>query len=420
MVNNYMSQLTKNIISLIILQGGNYLIPLITFPYLVRVLGVETFGNYSVIFSISQYLILFTDFGFNLTASKKIAVCNNDLIKISKIFWETIFCKLILFTISIVIVVTVVLFNHKNNMYSALVFCIIQILGTVMLPVWFFQGIERMSFVTVSSILSKIIILPLMFIFVKNSEDIDIAVVIQSLSFFASGLIAILFILNKGLIRHVRVNVVDVISTFKDSYQIFIAGLAISLYTLSTPIIIRFFSSDYEVGVFSAGDKIRNALIGCFLILGHAFYPRVNSLFATSKIKAFSFVRKIFYIQGTVTLLVSIIMYLCSEMVVNLVLGHKYVESAAVLKIVSPLFFLVTMSVVFANYLLLPLGYKKEYTLLPIFTSILHVITCSVLSYKYGAIGGALSILTVEAVTCITFLYIVHRKGILRSCLAND
>uniref|UniRef100_UPI00068626A8 polysaccharide biosynthesis C-terminal domain-containing protein n=1 Tax=Shewanella marina TaxID=487319 RepID=UPI00068626A8 len=83
------------------------------------------------------------------------------------------------------------------------------------------------------------------------------------------------------------------------------------------------------------------------------------------------------------------------------------------LKVLSPLFFLITQSVVFGNYILLPLGYKKTYTLLPVFAALIHIFTCSILTYKFGAIGGALSILMIEILTFLIYIRILFNTKII-------
>ncbi|HEN5443820.1 TPA: oligosaccharide flippase family protein, partial [Yersinia enterocolitica] len=106
-----MSVLRRNIFSLLLLQGSNYIIPLLTLPYLTRVLGVEGFGVYSLTLSLAQYFVILIDFGFNLSASKKIAEHQDDPEYISKIFFETLISKSILCLVSIVIVVLLLATN---------------------------------------------------------------------------------------------------------------------------------------------------------------------------------------------------------------------------------------------------------------------------------------------------------------------
>lgn len=407
-----MSAFKKNIISLLFLQGSNYLIPLMTFPYLTRTLNVDGFGYYSLIFSIVQYIVLFVDFGYNLSASKTIATAKGNRDIISKCFFITMTSKLLLATMAIAVIFIVNYFIN-DKISNVLIFSVLQIIGTVLFPIWFFQGIEKMTLVSISSILGRILTLPLMFLLVKDNTDLSIAILIQSSSLFIIGIISLFLVRKYNLIKKVDFTIKDVIESYKNSYQYYVAGLAISLYSISTPIIIKYTSTIEQVGLFSSADKLKSAGLGVFLVLGHAIYPRVNRLFSESRINAFRFVKKIFIYQGVLTFSISIFIFIFSSEIVSIVLGDSYLISSDVLRILSPLFFLITQSVVFGNYLLLPLGFKKTYTILPLFSAIIHIILCAILSYKFGAIGGALSILSIEVVTFVAYIVILERNNII-------
>ncbi|WP_051536824.1 oligosaccharide flippase family protein [Shewanella marina] len=291
-----MNILSKNIFALLILQGSNYIIPLVTFPYLAKILQVESFGYYGLIFAITQYLVLFIDFGYNLSASKRIVEAKNNNIKISKIFFQTIIAKSIL-SLFVLLLVFLYHFLSESHLSNLIIFSSFQIIGTVLFPIWFFQGIEKMKLITVASISGKLLTLPWIFVFVKNSEDLDIAIFLQSISYFTTGIISLILIYSYKIISLVKVSFCDIKKSYLDSYQIYIAGLAISLYSISTPIIIKTFSSIEQVGFFTGADKLKSAGLGIFLIMGHALYPRVNNLFSESRVKAFAFVRKIIFIS---------------------------------------------------------------------------------------------------------------------------
>ncbi|WP_227719734.1 oligosaccharide flippase family protein, partial [Yersinia proxima] len=184
-----MSVLRRNIFSLLLLQGSNYIIPLLTLPYLTRVLGVEGFGVYSLTLSLAQYFVILIDFGFNLSASKKIAEHQDDPEYISKVFFETLISKSILCLISIVIVVFLLAANSHAVIQHELIYTVLMLIGTTLMPVWFFQGIEKLSVVTNLMIVAKLSMLPLFFIFVHSDADVKYAVMIQSSMNLLAGII---------------------------------------------------------------------------------------------------------------------------------------------------------------------------------------------------------------------------------------
>ncbi|EKF9277565.1 flippase [Vibrio cholerae] len=408
-----MASLKKNVISLFILQGSNYVIPLLTLPYLTRTLGVEGFGIFGLVIAVAQYFVLFTDFGFNLTATKKIAENQNNKNYISKVFWDTIFSKSILCIISLCSLLLIACFFPTETFKKELVCTSLMVLGTVIMPLWYFQGIEELSKVTILSVLAKIITLPLFLLLVNSEDDVGAAILIQASINFTAGIIAIIIIYRSKMLVWIRTDLESIKKTISEGSSIFIATLTINIYTASSSIIISMTNNIEQVSVFTAGDRIKAAILGAFLILGNAFYPRVNSLLKSSPEQAYALIRKIILLQTPVTIIIGCALYTFSEELSILIYGNEFNAVSDVFRIFSPLFFLVLTSTVLGNYLLLPLGHKKEYVALPIIVAFIHIILCSLLSYYYGAVGAAISILIVELITFFCLIYIVRKKGIL-------
>ncbi|CNH78084.1 translocase [Yersinia aldovae] len=408
-----MSVLRRNIFSLFILQGSNYIITLLTLPYLTRVLGVEGFGVYSLTISIAQYFVIFIDFGFNLSASKRIAEHQNEPEYISKVFFETLCAKSILCLVSILSVIILASVSSYAIIRSELIYTILMLIGTVLMPIWFFQGIEKLSVVTKLMVVSRLALLPLFFLFVHNDADVKAAIIIQSSLSLLAGIIAVIYIYKQRLIKVIAFSNLQITHTLKDSFPIFCAILSNSLYSMSTIIIIGIFSNVYEVSIFTAADRMKGAILGVFLILGNAFYPRINSLLVNNKEQAYSLIRKIFYWQGVLCILMISFVIIFSKLITKIMFGDEYSEVSDLLILFSPVYFLVLQSAALANYILLPHGHKKAYTLLPIASAIIHIPLCAYLAARYGAWGGIVSIITVETLSLILLVIILKRKNLL-------
>ncbi|MCX0436606.1 flippase [Aeromonas veronii] len=414
-----MSLLRKNIFILLLMQGANYLIPLVTFPYLTRVLGVSQFGSYAFILTLSQYFILFTDFGFNLSATRRIAQANNDKSIITYVFWSTLTAKILIGLVCSIVIIFFSWWTRQDSAYNGIIFILFTVLGSIFTPVWLFQGIERISILTSVTILSKALAIPLIMFFVKTNNDAHIAILIQGLvsSFIAFSSLIIVY--RMGCIAKIRISISAAINQLKDSSPLFVSSIAISLYTMSTPLILQMVSNSYEIGLYSAADRIRGAFIGLFLVVGNALYPRVNNLFVTDKPAMYSLLRKVIILKSFFSITLIIFLWFFSSQLVSFILGADFVDSICIIKIMSVQFFTVLISISMANYLLLPFGYRKEYMLLPIFTCTLHVVICFILAKKYGAIGGALSVTLVETMSMFILIYVTYRKGLLSALFFN-
>nr|CAA87698.1 wzx [Yersinia enterocolitica] len=415
-----MSVLRRNIFSLLLLQGSNYIIPLLTLPYLTRVLGVEGFGVYSLTLSLAQYFVILIDFGFNLSASKKIAEHQDDPEYISKIFFETLISKSILCLVSIVIVVLLLATNSHAVIQRELIYTVLMLIGTTLMPVWFFQGIEKLSIVTNLMIVAKLSMLPLFFIFVDNDADVKYRRNDSIINQPSGWIIAIIYIYRKKLVRVVDFSNLRVSYTLKDSFPIFCATLSISLYTMSTTIIIGIFSNVYEVSIFTAADRVKGAILGVFLVLGNAFYPRINSLLVNKKEEAYALIKKIFYWQGALCIIITIFVIAFSKLITRIMFGHEYSEVSTLLILFSPVYLLVIQSTVLGNYILLPHGHKTSYTILPMVSAVIHIPLCAYLASKYGAWGGVLSIIVIETLSFICLILILKRKKLLFEVLSRN
>ncbi|WP_297481049.1 oligosaccharide flippase family protein [uncultured Photobacterium sp.] len=403
----------KNIIMLFFSQGINFLVPIVLVPYLVRVLGPIEYGKFNLALSIILYGCLFIDFGFNLYSSGMIAKAKNKQ-EINKTYTITIITKLLLF-IPICSVISVIPFyiTKFHDIKTIVLILNIQLLSSVISTIWLYQGIEKVRIYSYVNIIIKLSSVPLIFYFVKTEFDLNKLAIIQSSTFLASALILIL-IATKEKIHFVRIKIEDITYQLKHASPIFLGTVSVSLYTMSTPIILGLVSTAYEVGQYTATDKIRGAFISIFLILSNVIYPRVNKLRMESEPKALRFIKKVFFLQTSLGFAFSILIYLSANFIVHNYLGKDFYQSIILLKIMSPMVIFVPLSVLLSNYLLLSWEYKRYYLTVPIITCICHFIYVIPLSNLYGAIGSGISILLTEIISLLLLLYFVYKSGLMK------
>ena len=182
------------------MQGVNYLVPLVTLPYLTRVLGGYQYGVLSTALVFAQYTILIITFGFHLSATKKISEHQNDIIYISNIYWLTILSKIILFVISFFI--SLVIIQSVSQYHSILLIyllCLPQIIGEVFFPAWLFQGVEKIKSISVMTIIPKLFVIPLLLLFVKDANNVSCAAFILALPTFFSAVLSLVEVKALGI-----------------------------------------------------------------------------------------------------------------------------------------------------------------------------------------------------------------------------
>jgi PST family polysaccharide transporter len=277
-------RLMDNFLSLTALQGINYLVPLITFPYLVYTLGIEQFGLFSFIFAFADYGVTIVDYGFELAATKHISANQKNQKKIDEIFSSVMIIKtamMILFFIFMLLLLTSVDKFSKDLWLYFLAFGLV--IGEVLFPVWFFQGIEKMRYITILNALSKGIFAVAIFIFVHSPDDIDLVLMFYSLGSIIAGALAYYIATHKFGVTFSWQSKERLTYYLKDAWYIFTSRIATQLYQRLNIIILGFYVNDTLLGYYSIVIKIIRAGGAILTALPRALYPYFAKLYKESK-----------------------------------------------------------------------------------------------------------------------------------------
>jgi PST family polysaccharide transporter len=360
--------LAENFFSLSALQIVSYILPLITLPYLVRVLGVEKYGLVNFAIAFALYFQIITDYGFSLSATREISLHRDDKHKISEIFSSVMIIKSVLMVISFIILSVVVFSFNKfatNWMVYFLAFGLV--VGNVLFPVWFFQGMEKMKYITIFNILANVIFTLLIFIFIKNPADYLYVPFINSLGLIISGIISIWLIFNSFKVQFFIPSKNVLINTFKDSTQFFLSRASVSIYTSSNTFFLGLFTNNVAVGYYSAAEKLYTAAQYLYTPVSQVIYPYMT------KMKNKVVYKKIFKLTVTINIVVCILLFLLSGIVINILYGNNFQESANVLRILSIALIIVVPSVLLGYPFLAALGYQKYANGSVVIGSIFHL-----------------------------------------------
>ena len=273
-------KLSDNFISLLILQGINYLVPLIIFPYLVRVLGIDGFGLYNFIFYVIWMGVVISDYGFDLSATKLISVNRDDSKKVNEIFSCVLFIKSILaFLLFIFLTLLIILFEKFAKDWLLYYLAFGFVIGQVLFPVWFFQGVERMRYITVLNALSKLLFTLLVFLFIHDKEDLDLLFVFNSLGAITAGSAALYIAIKYFGVELKRVSFETLKFYIYDGWYIFLSRLGVEMYSSLNIILLGFFVSNTVLGYFSIVEKIIRAIGNILEPLTRAVYPYLSKIY---------------------------------------------------------------------------------------------------------------------------------------------
>jgi O-antigen/teichoic acid export membrane protein len=399
-------------LALSVLQVANMVLPLATLPYLFRVLGPDHFGAYVFAQAVIAYLGLLTDYGFNWSATGEIAKVQNDRDAVSRIFWKTQAAKSLIACVGLVLLVLGVLLVPKFIELRPIMFATFPfVVGTVLFPQWLFQGLERMSFVTVATLSARLLVIPATYLLVHSPADTWRAALITSMSTVVAGLFSLTMIARMKLITFRLPGVSDVVEAFREGWHVFLATAAVSLYTTTNSVLLGFLTGNVTLGYFGAADKIRNMTQSLISPLSNALYPRMNALFAEDIVKAYALVRKALYAMSAIMFVASVMLWVLAPWIVRIGMGPQYGPVVDVLRWMAFVPWLVALNNILGLQMMLPLGMKKKFSEILLGSGVFNVALLVPLSLRFGARGAAMSILATEAlVTGCMALYLMQKR----------
>lgn len=404
-------RLLSNILSLGVLQGANYLLPLLTLPYLVRVLGPEYFGLLAFVGATIAYLSLITDYGFNLSATRQISIHRNNQARISDIFCSVMIIKVALMLVSFLLMALLVFSVETFRQYWQVYFVTFgAVIGQVLFPVWFFQGMEKMKYITYLNLMSKTFFTLSVFIFVQEKTDYIWVPILTSTGYIAAGIGSLYIIKKEFFIDFKWQNWQLIKYQLIDGWHVFFSSIAISLYTVTTIFIVGLFVNSMAVGYFSAADKIIQALKGLYTPVSQAIYPLIGKKMHENRLEGLAFVRKVMCIVGSVMFFVSLIVFFYAEQIVGLLLGEQYMQSVVLLKIMAFLPFVICISNFLGVQFMLNIGLKKEFSVIVLLMAIFGMLNSVFFISIFKEGGAAFALLITEILVTVLFLIIVRKR----------
>lgn len=406
-------KLLGNIFWLFSLQGLNYLIPLAVLPYLVRVLGIERYGLLAFAQSLAQYFVIFTDYGFNLSATKQIARARADRERVSSLFWCVIILKLALMLLSAIVLAVLLAavprFHSEVSLYAA---AFMAVIGTVLFPIWLFQGMEQMKYISMVSGGAKLLSALALFIFVRGTSDYVLALAILSGGMLFAGIVGLVVAITRfGIIVRMPAKA-EIADTLRDGWHLFVSTAATTFYTNSTVFLVGIFAGNVQAGYFSAAEKIVRGMQGLLGPVTQAIYPHVNSLAGSSRDLALAFLRKSFIWIGIFSFIPSFLLFLFAQPVARLILGSTPGDVSDIFRWVAMLPFVIAISNVLGIQTMIPFGLERQLSRIYLFAGLGSLALSIPLIRHYGALGAAISVLTVELVIVFCMWESLRTRGL--------
>lgn len=373
-----------------LLQVAGYVFPLITMPYLARVIGVEGFGKISFASSVIIWFLTIADWGFNLTATRDVAQNREDKDLVSRIYSNVLWARCILTIIAgfiLCLLVFVIPYFRENTVIILITYLLVP--GHIFFPEWFFQAIERMKYTTIYNLIIKLIFTISVFIFIKTEKDYIIQPLLTSVGYIICGIGAQYLILKKWHYTLYRPQLKQIISAIKNSTDVFINNLMPNLYNSLSVVLLGIFGGSIANGIYDGGNKLPTIFHNFQMVLSRAFYP-----FLSRKPEKHGFYAKlniVLVIIGVFILIVS------APWIIGLLLGPEFDKSVEVMQILSfSVIFLAMSNIYGTNYLIIH-HKEKQLRNLTFISSLIGFCLSLPLVYYFSYIGAALTVLICRA-----------------------
>ncbi len=396
----------SNFASLSVLQAITYILPILILPYLFRVLGPEKFGLIAFAQAFVQYFMILTDYGFSISATKEISLCQNDHSEICKVFSSVMTAKIGLALISLGMLSAVVYFVPKfRDDWLVYVFSFGAVVGNTLFPVWFFQGTEKMKHIADLNILGGVLFAVLIFVFVKGPEDFLTVPLINSSVFLITGLLGQYIAFRKFGISFRFPGYTSLRKQLEAGWDIFISIVAINAYTTTRIFAVGLLTNNTITGLYSIADKIAGVCQTFPLTsFSQALFPRLSKIYHKSKKRALEFMRKIQMITINISLIGLPLIFVFSRVIVRFICGGDYPEAVLALRLLLVSVFFIASNAFRVQFLLV-CGKTHIYSRIHVVMAMIGLPLIFLLITSFSYVGAAIATIFIEGgILAITYI----------------
>lgn len=409
-----MAQSVKvNYILNLINTGTQMLFPLITFPYVCRVIEADGIGQINFFQSIISYISLFTCLGIPMYAIREIARDRSDVVQMNRTTMEILLLHSMLTLVgyAIVAILCLTVPQIQVNIPLFLILSLI-IFFTAIGCEWFYQGIEDFKYITIRGLIIKTVSVVLLFIFVKSKTDL-LYYGCYTVFGVLGGNIFNFFRLRKYIHReNIIFSELHIKRHVKPVLKVFSFSVVTSIYLQLNTLLLGFLKNALAVGYFAAATKVMQMLLTMSACLGSVMMPRASHLIAENKEDEFNrLIQKSYDFTLAIALPMTIGLIFCAPSLITALCGVKFEHSILPSQIIAPIILMVAISNVFGIQVLFPKGKINIVTLCCGIGAVADLILNLCLIPFFSYIGTSIAYLGAEVATTVS-MYLIGRKYI--------
>ena len=399
-IKNYMYNLIYQILILIL--------PLVTTPYLSRVLGAEGVGIYSYTYAIVTYFVLFGSLGIALYGQREIAYVQDNVKARKRVFFELVIVRFITLFIAVLIYALVFMRGKQYQTYYSIL--LIELLAAGFDISWFFQGIEEFKKTVIRNVLLRVISVTLVFVIVKTTNDLWKYILIYSLADFLGNLL--LWVYLPKYLKGGKIGKIELKRHIVPLLMLFIPQVTNKIYNLlDTTMLGSIVSNKQETGYYEQSQKVIRLLLTIVTSLGVVMVPRMANTFATGDRKKInSYIKKSFNFVFIISFPMMFGIASISKAFVPIFFGKGYDKAAILIMIFSPMLILMGIENVIGTQYLLPTKRQKEYTISVVSGILVNLILNFIFINLWNSIGASIATIISQLVVDIVQIYYVRNN----------
>ena len=408
-----MPNLKKNVVYSSILTAANYIFPLITYPYVSRVLGVTNIGLCNFTDGIINYFLLFATMGIGIIGIREISSVKNDPEKLNKTFSSLFFLNAISTTIVLVFLIASIFLIPQLSAHKDLMFIgILKLIFNYLLIEWFYKGLEDFNYITNRTIIVKTLYVAAVFLFVRNQDDYVIYYFILTMMIVIN---AVINICHSRELARLNIRDVSIRPYIKSFFILGIYMMLGSMYTSFNVAYLGFTSGETEVGYYTTATKLYSIMLSIFTAFTGVMMPRMSSLLSENKIEEF---RHLFNSSVQILVGITVPLILFSEVfaseIINLVSGRGYEGAIIPMRIILPLMLIIGYEQILIIQTLMPMKKDKAVFINASFGAVIGIFANFILVPQFKAIGSSIVWLISEIVVLISAQYFVSKYTALK------
>ncbi len=414
--NSEYRQVSQNMLYLTLLNFITYLTPILLIPYLMKTIGEENFGIYIFSWTFIFYFVFLVNYGFDFSATNQIAIAKSDKEKVSTIFFNVIFIRIVIALLSLLGIFIAantisILFPYRHSLYYG--FGIV--VGISLFPTWLFQGMEEMKFITIVNIITRLVPLIFIILLIKNAGQYQFVILIQSIGFLAGGIFSYFFALKHYNLYSVKPSMLVIKQQLKEGWSLFLSTVGMTLYRETNVFIMGFTLGNFSlIGYYSVADKFIRFAQSLALPVAQSLYPYFSRKLHTNKESSLLVMSKFGKVYFLFLGIIAIVMLVLIKPAIKIYLGGEFPNVVNSFYIMSPIIIVSGFSYYYGIVGLVNMGYRKMFTIFVFIVGAINIINCYFLT-KTDLLekGASMSIMISEFILFVMitlFYHIIAKK----------